>query len=79
MESPGNPFRDHQREKRESPSVESPGKRCEVKDLDKGLSKKCHLRKIDLIFPNNGAKMLSHNLYLPKAQGKWIQNWRNWE
>jgi hypothetical protein len=23
--------------------------------------------------------VLSHNLYLPKAQGKWIQNWRNWE
>jgi hypothetical protein len=70
VESPHNPFKDHQREKRESPSMELPGKLCEVKALDKGLPKKFHSKKIDSMFPRNSAKMLSHNLYLPKAQGK---------
>jgi hypothetical protein len=67
VESSDNPYRDLQREKRETPSVELPGKFCEVKALDKGLSKKCHSRKIDLMFPNNCAKMLSLNLYFPKS------------
>jgi hypothetical protein len=56
VEFPDNPSRDHKREKRESPLVESPGKIYEVKDLDKGLLKKCRSRKIDSIFPGNGTK-----------------------
>jgi hypothetical protein len=40
VESSDNPSKDHQREKKESPSMESPGKLCEVKALDKGLRKK---------------------------------------
>jgi hypothetical protein len=79
VESLDNPSRDHQREKRESPSVESPGKLCEVKALDKGLPKKCVLRNIDSVFPDNGAKMLSHNLYFPKIPRQVDTNWRNWE
>jgi hypothetical protein len=55
---------------RESPSVESPGKLCKMKALRERLTEKVSLRNIDSVFPDNGAKMLSHNLYLPKAQGK---------
>jgi hypothetical protein len=69
VESPDNPSRDHQREKRESPSVESPGKLCEVKAFEERLTEKVSsLRRIDSVFPDNGAKMLSRNLYLPKSQ-----------
>jgi hypothetical protein len=70
VESPDNPSRDHQREKRESPSMESLGKLSEVKALDNGLPKKCRSRKIDSVFLGNGTKMLSRNLYLPKAKDK---------
>jgi hypothetical protein len=55
---------------RGSPSVESPGKLCEEKALRERLTEKVSLRNIDSVFPDNDAKMLSHNLYLPKAQGK---------
>jgi hypothetical protein len=79
VEFPDNPSRDHQREKRESRSVELLGKLSEVKALDKGLPKKCRSRKIDSMIPNNGAKMLSRNLYFPKAKGRWILNWCNKE
>jgi hypothetical protein len=53
---------------RGSPSVEWPGKLCKIKDFGKKrLTEKVSLRKIDSMFPGNGAKMLSHNLYLPKT------------
>jgi hypothetical protein len=42
---------------RESPSVESPGKLCEMKALNKVLPKKFRSRKIDSVFPNNDAKI----------------------
>ena len=61
VELPDNLSRDHQREKRESTSVESPSKltrKASETRLTKGLS----LRKIDLVFPGNGAKMLSLSL-----------------
>jgi hypothetical protein len=54
-------------EKRESPSVESPGKLHKIKALRERLTEKVSLRNIDSVFPDNGAKMLSHNLYLPKS------------
>jgi hypothetical protein len=71
VESPDNPSRDHQREKRESSSMELPGKLCEVNTLDKGLQKKCRSRKIESIIPDNDTKMLSHNFTFPntKASG----------
>jgi hypothetical protein len=56
VESPANPSRDYQREKRELTSMESPGKLCEVKDLGKRLTEKRHTRKIDSMFLDNGAK-----------------------
>jgi hypothetical protein len=56
VESPDNPSRDHQREKRESPSMESPRKLCEVKALRERLTEKVSLRNIDSVFPDNGAK-----------------------
>jgi hypothetical protein len=60
--------------------VELSGKLCKIKDFEeKTYRKSVVLRNIDSVFPDNCAKMLSHNLYLPKAQGKWIKNWRNWE
>jgi hypothetical protein len=37
VESPDNPYRDHQMEKRESPLVELSGKLCEVQALNKRL------------------------------------------
>jgi hypothetical protein len=69
VESLHSPSRDHQREKRESPSVDSPGNLCEVRTLDKGLPKNCHWRKIDSVFLDNDAKMLLRNLYFFKAKG----------
>jgi hypothetical protein len=42
---------------RGSPSVESPCNLYEMKASDKILPKKCHSRKIDSMFPDNGAKI----------------------
>ena len=56
VELSDNPSKDHQRENKESPSMESPGKLCEVKALDKGLPKKCRSRKIDSMCSDNGTK-----------------------
>jgi hypothetical protein len=56
---------------RGSPSMESPGKIRKIKALRERITKKVSLRNIDLVFPDNDTKMLSHNLYFPKAQGKW--------
>jgi hypothetical protein len=56
---------------RGSSSVESPGKLCKINDFGKKAYRKVSsFRKIDLVFPDNDAKMLSRNLYLPKAKGK---------
>jgi hypothetical protein len=49
--------------------VESPGKLVRKVLEDKGLPKKCRLRNIDSVFPDNGAKMLSHNLYFDRRKG----------
>jgi hypothetical protein len=68
VESPDNPSRDHQKEKRGSPSVELPGKLCKIKALKVKLTEKVSLRNIDSMFPDNGAKMLSRNLYLSKRE-----------
>jgi hypothetical protein len=54
--------------------VESLGKLCKMKALRERLIEKVSLRNIDSMFPGNDAKMLSHNLYLPKAQDKWMQD-----
>jgi hypothetical protein len=43
--------------------VESPGKLVRERSLRQGLPKDLSLRKIDSVFPDNGAKMLSRNLY----------------
>jgi hypothetical protein len=43
--------------------VESPGKLVREKSLRQGLPKDLSLRKIDSVFPGNGAKMLSRSLY----------------
>jgi hypothetical protein len=77
VEFPDNPSRDHQREKRESPSVELPGKLCEVKALDKGLPKKCRSRKIDLMFPDSGAKNVIAQYVLAQIPRQVRQAWRN--
>jgi hypothetical protein len=50
---------------RGSPLVESLGKLCKRERLTKKVS----LRNIDSVFPNNGAKMLSHNLYFDQRKG----------
>jgi hypothetical protein len=42
--------------------VESPGK-LTIKDFEARLTKDMSLRKVDSVFPGNGAKMLSHGLY----------------
>jgi hypothetical protein len=56
---------------RGSPSVESPGELCKVRDFEERLTEKVSsLRRIDSVFPDNDAKMLSHNLYIPKIQRK---------
>jgi hypothetical protein len=41
--------------------VESPGKLTR-KDSEARLTKDMSLRKVDSVFPDNGAKMLSHSL-----------------
>jgi hypothetical protein len=41
--------------------VESPGKLTK-KDSEARLTKDMSLRKVDSVFPDNGAKMLSHSL-----------------
>jgi hypothetical protein len=41
--------------------VESPGK-LSRKDYETRLTKDVLLRKVDSVFPGNGAKMLSHSL-----------------
>jgi hypothetical protein len=65
---------------RGSPSVDSQGNICKINAFGKRLTKKeSSLRNIDSVFPDHGAKMLSHNLYLPKSKGKWILNWHNKE
>jgi hypothetical protein len=56
VESPYNPSRDHQREKRESPLVESPGKLLKIKGFEKRLTEKVSFKEIDLMFLDNGAK-----------------------
>jgi hypothetical protein len=56
---------------RGSPSVESPGKLCEMKALDKGLPKKCRSRKIDSMFPVKDV-MLFDKLGLEKVLGRHI-------
>jgi hypothetical protein len=43
--------------------VELPGNLVREQYLRKGLPKYLSLRKIDSVFPENGAKMLSHSLY----------------
>jgi hypothetical protein len=78
VESPDN-FLETIKGMRGSPSVESPGKLCKIKALRERLTEKVSLRNIDSVFPDNDAKMLSHNLYFPKAQGKWMQDWHNRE
>jgi hypothetical protein len=69
VESPDNPSRDHQKEKRGSPSVDSPGKICKLKDFEERLTKKVlSLRRVNSMFPRNGTKMLSLNLYLSQSE-----------
>jgi hypothetical protein len=77
VESPDNPSRDHQRQKRESPSVESLGNLCEVKALDKDLPKKCRSRKIDSMFPGNGTKNVIAQSVLAQSPRQVRQDWRN--
>ena len=48
--------------------MESPGKLVRERSLRQGLPKDLSLRKIDSVFPDNGAKMLSLSLYL-RLQG----------
>jgi hypothetical protein len=68
VESPDN-FLETIKGMRGSPSVESPGKLCKIKAFEERLTEKVSsLRRIDSVFPDNDAKMLSHNLYLPKSQ-----------
>ena len=45
VEFPDNSSRDHQKKKRGSPSVESPGKLCKVKAFEERLTEKCHLEE----------------------------------
>jgi hypothetical protein len=53
---------------RGSPSMESPGKLCKIKDFgEKAYRKSVVLRNIDSMFPDNGDKMLLRNLYLTKS------------
>jgi hypothetical protein len=64
VESPDN-FLEIIKEIRESSLVELPGKLCKIKTLEERLTEKVSsLRRIDSAFPDNGAKMLSHSLYL---------------
>jgi hypothetical protein len=64
VESPDN-FFEITKGIRESPLVESLGNHCKIRTLEQRLTEKCRLlRRIDLVFPDNDAKMLSHSLYL---------------
>jgi hypothetical protein len=45
--------------------VESPCNICKIKDFEERITVS-YLRRVDSVFPDNGAKILSHNLYLPK-------------
>jgi hypothetical protein len=70
VESPNN-FLEIIKGMRGSPLVESPGKLCKIKAFEeKDYRKSVVLRNIDSVFPDDDVKMLSHNLYLPKAQCK---------
>jgi hypothetical protein len=54
---------------RGSPSMESPGKLCKIKASEGRLTEKVSsLTRIDSVFPGNGAKMLSRNLYLSQRK-----------
>jgi hypothetical protein len=57
--------------------VELPGKLCEKKALDKGLPKKCRSRKIDSMFPDNGAKNVITQSVLAQSPRQVKQDWRN--
>jgi hypothetical protein len=51
------------KEKGKNTLVETPGKLVKRKFSEVRLTKKiCRLRRIDLVFPGNGTKMLSHSL-----------------
>ena len=54
---------------RGSPSVESPSKLGKVRTFEENSYREVSsLRRIDSVFPDNDAKMLSRNLYFPKSQ-----------
>ena len=72
MESPDN-FLEIIKGMRGSPLVESPGKLGKVRTFEeKSYREVSSCRRIDSVFPNNDAKMLSHNLYL--FQGKMLRD-----
>jgi hypothetical protein len=50
------------KEKGKNTLVESPGKLVRKVSEARLTEKMCHLRRIDSVFPDNGAKMLSHSL-----------------
>jgi hypothetical protein len=62
VESPDS-FPETTKEKGNKSLVESPGKLVRERSLRQGLPKDLSLRKIDSVFPGNGAKMLSRSLY----------------
>ena len=58
--------------------MDSPGKICKIKILEERLIEKVSsLRRIDSVFPDNDAKMLSHNLYFDRRERQMKTNWRN--
>jgi hypothetical protein len=61
VESPDS-FPETIKEKGNKSLVESPGKLVREMSLRQGLPKDFSLRKIDSVFPDNDAKMLSHSL-----------------
>ena len=61
MESPDS-FPETTKEKGNKILVESLGKIVRERSLRQGLPKDLSLRKTDSVFPDNGAKMLSHSL-----------------
>jgi hypothetical protein len=77
VDFPDNPSRDHQMENRESPSVDFLGNLREVKALGKGLPKKCRLRKIESMFPDNGDENVISQYVLAQIPRKVMQDWRN--
>jgi hypothetical protein len=62
VESPDS-FSETTKEKGNKSLVELPGKLVRERSLRQGLQKDFPLRKIDLVFPGNDAKMLSRGLY----------------